>query len=186
MLQQTWKILLRLFNFRLYCSPETRQHVHHWKETAFFLIIFSSKTRLWQFARATFPAQKKQKNKERGVLKKHLQITTLSRLEEGEEKTTNTQKLPSYWIANHLPLDTYDYFLLSLGKVQPLLSFVLQKSIIVLWHMSDKEQKKIWPQYLFHDARHDAFNKPGSQVGILQFKATKDRSVGKVINTRSL
>lgn len=97
MLQQTLKNLLRLFSFRLYCAPETRQHAHHQKETAFFLIIFSPKTRLWQFARATFPVQKKTKQQERGVLKKPtIQITALYRLEgrEGKKKPPTHKSYP--------------------------------------------------------------------------------------------
>lgn len=99
-----------------------KQDSIHITETIFSHYVFIP-NKIMAFFQSYFSSTKKKKR-----IKNNLLIIPLSRLEErkGKKKPTNTQKLASYRIANHLPLNTNNYFLPSPGKVQPLFTFVLQ------------------------------------------------------------
>lgn len=61
--------------------------------------------KLWQFFQSYFPSIEKTQNsnEERGVLKNHIQISTLSRLEE-RKKTATPRSYPDPKQLDHLPL----------------------------------------------------------------------------------
>lgn len=149
------------------------------KKLHFSSLYFPPKQDCGNLPELHFQCRKNKTTRKRSIKENPtIQITALYRLE-GREEKNSTQKLSSYQIANHLPLDIYDYFLLSLGKVRPLLSFVLQNKYN--WFVAYKQQRaeKNLTTMSLSWCRHDAFNKSLSQVGNLQFKETKRQVSGE-------